>query len=111
VAKFLKLFAGPNRVRSSLHRNPRWRHIGEPLLDGLRGGPEAASINYFSIFVELAVMTPDITKVDTDRHLNPRLPAWNFRDEVLRRFFHGNSLSPFRKTCSSHLSDKWPIFS
>jgi len=49
-------------------------------------------------------MTPDISKVDTDRHLNLGLPAWDFRDDVLRRVFHGNSLSPFRKTCSSHFS-------
>jgi len=38
-------------------------------------------------------MAPDISKVDTDRHLNPGLSVWNFRDEVLRRVFHGNSLS------------------
>jgi hypothetical protein len=69
-----------------------------------RTGPEAASIDHFSIFVEGAVMAPDISKVDTDRHLNPRSSALNFRDEVLRRVFHGNSLSPFRKTCSSHFS-------
>jgi hypothetical protein len=49
-------------------------------------------------------MAPDISKVDTDRHLNPGPSAWNFRDEVLRRVFHGNSLSPFRKICSSHFS-------
>jgi hypothetical protein len=30
--------------------------------------------------------------------------VWDFRDEVLRRIFHGNSLSPIRKTCSSHSS-------
>jgi hypothetical protein len=28
-----------------------------------------------------------------------------FSDEVLRWLLHGNSLSPFRKTCSSHLSE------
>src|ERR1035437_5988300 len=49
-------------------------------------------------------MAPDISKVDTDRPLNPALSAWYFRDEVLRLVFHGNSLSPFRKTCSSHFS-------
>jgi hypothetical protein len=38
-------------------------------------------------------MAPDISKVDTDRHLNPGPSAWNFRDEALRRVFHGNSLS------------------
>jgi hypothetical protein len=31
------------------------------------------------------------------------LPAWNFSDEVLRWFLHGNSLLLLRRTCSSHL--------
>jgi hypothetical protein len=53
-------------------------------------GAEAASIDHFSFFVEGALVAPDISKVDTDRHLNPGTPAWNFRDEVLRRVFHGN---------------------
>jgi hypothetical protein len=34
-------------------------------------------------------MTPDISKVDADRHLNPGLSAWDFCDEVLRWLFHG----------------------
>jgi hypothetical protein len=34
-------------------------------------------------------MAPDIAKVDPDRHLDPGLPAWNFRDEVLRWLLHG----------------------
>jgi hypothetical protein len=41
--------------------------------------------------------------VDADRHLNPRLSAWDFRGEVLRRVFLGNSLSD-PKDCPSHLS-------
>ena len=56
----------------------------------------------FSVLVEGAVMAPDIAKVDADRHPNLGLPVWNFSDEVLRWLLHGNSLSPFRKTCSSH---------
>jgi hypothetical protein len=32
------------------------------------------------------------------------MPAWNFSNGVLRWLFHGNSLSPVRKTCSSHFS-------
>jgi hypothetical protein len=40
-------------------------------------------------------VTPDIAKVDPDRHLNLALPAWNFRDEVLRWLLHGQqSLRP-----------------
>jgi hypothetical protein len=104
MAELLQLFADPDRVRSSLHRNPRWSHIGEPLLDRLRGGPEATPIDYFSVMVEGAVMAPDVAKVDADRDLNLSLPAWDFSDEVLHWLLHGNSLSPVRKTCSSHFS-------
>jgi hypothetical protein len=32
---------------------------------------------------------PDIAKVNTDRHLNVGLSAWDFCDEVMRRLFHG----------------------
>jgi hypothetical protein len=49
-------------------------------------------------------MAPNISKVDADRHLNPGPSAWDSRDEVLRPVFHGNSLSPIRKTWSSHFS-------
>jgi hypothetical protein len=42
-----------------------------------------------SFLVECAVVTPDIAKVNPDRHLNPGLPAWDFRDEVLRWLLHG----------------------
>jgi len=34
-------------------------------------------------------MGPDISKVDTDRHLDLSRSAWNFRDEVLQWLFHG----------------------
>jgi hypothetical protein len=37
-------------------------------------------------------MAPDIAKVDADRPLDLGVPAWNFRDEVLRWLLHGNSL-------------------
>jgi hypothetical protein len=43
--------------------------------------------------VEGAVMAPDITKVDADRPLGLGLPAWDFRNEMLRWLLHGNSLS------------------
>jgi hypothetical protein len=49
----------------------------------------SASINHFACFVEHAVVAPDISKVDTDRHLNPGPSEWDFRDEVLRWLFHG----------------------
>ena len=38
-------------------------------------------------------MAPDIPKIDPDRHLNLGDAAWNFRNEVFRWLFHGNSLS------------------
>jgi hypothetical protein len=59
-------------------------HIGEPLLDRLRGSSEAFPINDFSVLVEGTVMAPDIAKVDADRNLNPGLSAGNFSDGVLR---------------------------
>jgi mRNA interferase YafQ len=43
-----------------------------------------------------AVMAPDISKVDPDRHLGLRAAAWNFSNEVMRRLFHGNSLSDLK---------------
>jgi hypothetical protein len=39
-------------------------------------------------------MAPNISKVDTDRHGNPRLSAWDFRDEVLRWLLHGIKSPP-----------------
>jgi hypothetical protein len=39
-------------------------------------------------------MTPDITKVDTDRHISLGPPAWNFRDEVVRCLLHGKQSLP-----------------
>jgi hypothetical protein len=38
-------------------------------------------------------MAPDIPKIDSDRHPNLSDAVWNFRDELLRWLFHGNSLS------------------
>ena len=48
------------------------------------GRSEATSANDLSLLVERAVVTPDIAKVDPDSHLHLALPAWDFRDEVLR---------------------------
>jgi hypothetical protein len=51
-------------------------------------------VNHFSIFVvKRAVMAPDIPKVYPDRQPDPGAAAWNFRDEMLRCFLHGHSLS------------------
>ncbi len=109
VTKLLQLFADPDRMRPRLHRDPDPWQIGKPLLDSRGCRSEPPPVNHFSIFVERAVMAPDIPKVDPDRHLDLRAAAWNFRDEVMRCLFHGNSLSDL-KTCSlenAHLSSLW----
>ena len=70
------------------------RHICKPLLNGLRRGSETASIDYFAVFVEGAVMAPGISKIDTNRQLDLRLSARDFYDEVLRRLLHGKQSLP-----------------
>ena len=67
---------------------------GKPLVDGLRCSPETTSVHNFTIPVELAVMAPDVTKIDPYRHLELGMPACNFSNGVLRWLLHGNSLSP-----------------
>src|SRR5579859_7959537 len=91
-------------MHAGFHRHAGMRHVGEPLVDGLRCSPKAASINHFALLVESAVMAPNVAKVDADRQLYlATLPGY-FRDEVLRPLLHGNSLRLLRRTCSSHLS-------
>jgi hypothetical protein len=68
---------------------PRRRQISKPLLDSFGTGSEAVAIDRFSFFVECAVMAPEISKVDTNRHLDPSWSVWTFRDELLRWLFHG----------------------
>jgi hypothetical protein len=75
MAKLPELLADPDRVRSSLHRHARLRYIFKPLLDGLGCCSETASIDYFAVFVEGAVMAPDISKVNADRQLDHGMPA------------------------------------
>jgi hypothetical protein len=99
----LYLCADPDRVCPRLHRDPRWSHVGKPLLDRLRGGPEAATVDHFSVLVQGAVMAPDIAKVDADRHLNFGLSAWNFSDRVCAGFFTGT-------VCSSCGGAAHPIY-
>jgi hypothetical protein len=40
------------------------RYVNEPLINGLRRRPEAASIDHFTLLVESAVMAPNVAKVD-----------------------------------------------
>ena len=65
MTELLQLFADPDRMRARLHGNARQRNIGKLLLDGLRRGPETASVHNLTILVELAVMAPDIAKIDS----------------------------------------------
>src|ERR1700733_8632282 len=103
MAQMLELFADPDRMYTGFHRHSGMRHVGEPLIDGLRCRPEAASINHIALLVECAVMAPYVAKVDADRQLDlATLPGY-FCDEVLRWLLHGNSLLLLRRTCSSHL--------
>jgi hypothetical protein len=90
-------------MRPSFHRYACVGHVREPLLDRLRHRSEAAAIHDFTVFVESAVMVPDVSEVDADRRGNPGLSAWNFRDEVLRWLLHGIQFPPSR-TRSSHFS-------
>ena len=87
IAHLLKLLADPDGVDSRLHRVPHWRQIGKPSFDPGRCGEKPASVDHLAFFVERAVMTPDIAKIDPNRHLNPGAAPWYFRDEILRRFF------------------------
>src|ERR1700761_2757710 len=91
-------------MHAGLHRHAGMRHVGEPLVDGLRCSPKAASINHFPLLVESAVMAPNVAKDNADRHLCLATFPGYFRDEVLRPLLHGNSLLLLRRTCSSHLS-------
>jgi hypothetical protein len=34
-------------------------------------------------------VAPNIPEIDADRHDNPRLSAWDFRDGMLRWVLHG----------------------
>ena len=56
-------------------------------------GSEAASINQPSLFGARSLMARDIAKTNADRHLNPGLSVWNFRDGVIGWLFHGDRFS------------------
>src|SRR5271170_4101736 len=109
VAHLLKLLVDPDGGGSRLHRNPHWRQIGKPSFDRGRCGAKPASVDHLAFFVERAVMTPDVAKIDPNRHLNPGDAPWYFRDEVLCSFFHPHSVALFSATVSSHFGNLLPI--
>ena len=84
MTQFLQLVADPDRMNAHLHGHAGMRYFREPLLDRLRGRPEPAPVDDLTIYVERAVLAPDVARVDADRHLNPRLPTWDFSNALLR---------------------------
>ena len=70
MTHLLKLLADPDGVGSRLHRDPHRQQIGKSSLNPGQRVAKPASVDYFPLFVERAVMTPDIPKIDPDRHLN-----------------------------------------
>jgi hypothetical protein len=61
--------------------------VPKPLVYAGRVGSETTPVDNFTIFVERAVMAPDIPKIDPDRRPDPGVSAWYFRDEVLHMLF------------------------
>ncbi|MEA2544453.1 MAG: hypothetical protein QOH35_5819, partial [Acidobacteriaceae bacterium] len=93
MAQLLKLLADPYRVCPCFHGDPHSRQVGKPLIDAGWVGSEPAPVDNFTIFVERAVMAPNISKIDPDCYPNLGASPWYFRDEVLRMPFHPHSLS------------------
>jgi hypothetical protein len=62
MAEVLDLLASPDRVCISFHRNQCSTNIPEALGDAGGVGPESTSINNFAVFVQGAVMVPDVPK-------------------------------------------------
>src|ERR1700743_400477 len=93
MTHLLQLLADPYRVCPCHHGDAHSRQVGKPLIDAGWVRSEPASVDKFTIFVERAVMAPDIPKVDADRDPDLRAAPWYFRDEVLRMLLHPHSLS------------------
>jgi len=98
MTQLLQLLADPYRVCSCLHGDAHSRQLGKPLIDAGWVRSEPAPVDHFTIFVERAVMAPDIPKVDPDRHPNLKAAPGYFCDEFLRMLFHPLSLSLLRAT-------------
>ena len=63
MAQLFKLFADPDRMNTSLHRNASMWHIGEPCVDRLRRRPETTAVDHFALLVESAVTAPNVAEV------------------------------------------------
>jgi hypothetical protein len=76
MAKLLDLLADPDRVGPGLHGNSGSFQIPEALVHSGRVGSETASVYHLAVFVERAVMAPDVPKVDPDRYPDLGTSAW-----------------------------------
>ena len=76
VTKLPDLLADPDRVRSGFHGHSRWSKIAEVLIHSGRVASEPALVDDLAVFVERAVMAPDVPKVDPDCHPGMGTSAW-----------------------------------
>lgn len=65
----------PDGMPYWLHSNQRPFKIPEAAVNACSVGPESGSINDFAVFVEGAVMAPDVPKVDSNRDPAPGTSA------------------------------------
>jgi hypothetical protein len=63
-------------VGASFHGNSGSFHISEALIYSGRIGSETIPVDNFTIFVERAVMAPDIPKINPDRYPDLGASAW-----------------------------------
>jgi hypothetical protein len=76
MAQFLKLLVDPDRVCPRLHGDAHSRQVGKPPIDAGWVRSEPAPVDHFTIFVERAVMAPNISKIDPDRDPNLGASPW-----------------------------------
>ena len=86
-----------------LHRNSRWRHIGEPRVDRLRRRPETTAVDHFTLLVESAVMAPYVAKVDADRQLYLTCLRGTSAMRCCTGFFMGTVCSSFEGPAPSKM--------
>jgi hypothetical protein len=63
-------------VGAGFHGNSGSFQIPKALADSGRVGSETASVYNFAVFVERAVMAPDVPEVDPDRYPDLGTSAW-----------------------------------
>ena len=63
-------------MSSGFHRYPDRLEITEALIHARWVGSEAATVDDLALFVDGAVMAPDVSKVDTDCRPDPGTSEW-----------------------------------